>query len=391
VNISKDELVDLYWKKKLSLREIADVYNVSYSHIYNLMRRYKIPRRPSPQRIREQSANYKPVKFDKIILKGFTDKLIELERSLPKVDYSRKKQLYYVPFSKDKELTVTIVISDLHIGDSNFLHETWKSTVDNLLEFLRDLKDKYIIAKCFIVFNGDLVSGREVYKLQELQNILQRGHWQVFTAEKILKGFIAKLSEIVSVERCYFVKGTHEDISTNLMLFLKRMFKEAKYLSRGGIVDIGNKRPFYIFVSHGFGSSDYYPVSLTCIRDVTRQLLDYKTRGIDVKRVITSHSHWLSPEFILNVPWSITGGFQKWEKKFFQRPSGLIVLLCNDRDSVAIPIMPNKDVERKEKTDPMLEYRNFLLYGKILISHAKKIEKIKLGEMNVNNVKQRNS
>ncbi len=385
MKVSKEELYDLYWNKGMSRREIAsyltEVYGerITQGQVGHWLEKYGIPRRSVSEAVAlKHQKNREEVISENLLdsIDILEEKVRELEKEIEPLPLS-KSILQYFLVSKKKNITVTVVISDLHIGDSNFLYNTWKSTIGNLYVFLKYLKKEFKIKKFNIVFNGDIVSGREIFRSQELQNIIQRGHWQVFAAEIILKDFLEEVNNILEIDTCYFVKGTHEDIATNLMLLLKRMFKDkAKYLSRGGIIPIGIKNELYMFVTHGFGSSDYYPVSLACIRDVTRSVSQYRSKGYNVIRVVTSHSHWLTPEMYYDVKWSVTGGFQKWEKKFSQRPSGIIVVICNDEDSIAVPIRPDPKIEYQEKSDPLLEYRNFILYGKILLEHAKKIERV---------------
>jgi len=384
MKVSKEELYDLYWNKEMSRREIAAYLTeklgekITQGQVGYWLEKFGIPRRKAGIAIALRNRKNRGNEITEEVIdttEVLEEKIKELEQEIEPLPQS-KSILQYFLVSK-KTITVTVVVSDLHIGDSNFLYHTWKSTIDNLHEFLKYLKKTFKIKKFNIVFNGDIVSGREIFKFQELQNIIQRGHWQVFAAEIILKDFLEEVNKILEIDTCYFVKGTHEDIATNLMLLLKRMFKDkAKYLSRGGLIPIGIKNKLYMFVTHGFGSSDYYPIPLSCLRDVTRSVSQFRARGYNVIRVVTSHSHWLTPEMYYDVKWSVTGGFQKWEKKFSQRPSGIIVVICNDEDSIAVPIRPDPKIEYREKNDPLLEYRNFILYGKILLEHAKKIEKV---------------
>jgi hypothetical protein len=79
-----------------------------------------------------------------------------------------------------KDATLTVVLSDLHIGHTDFLPESFYSSVKTLDNILTKLVDVYNITNVSIVLNGDIVSGRDVYRFQELDNLVTRGHWQVF-------------------------------------------------------------------------------------------------------------------------------------------------------------------------------------------------------------------
>ena len=93
-----------------------------------------------------------------------------------------------------------------------------------------------------LVLNGDIVAGRDVYRYQYLRNIVQRGHWQVFLAEIILKETLDRLG--VKLNTAYLVKGTHDGYDFNETLMLKRAIPcvIAKYLSNGGVVNIAGKK-----------------------------------------------------------------------------------------------------------------------------------------------------
>lgn len=44
--MSKNEIVNLYWEQKLSIREVAEKLNTTYWKVWSIMEKYKIPRRP---------------------------------------------------------------------------------------------------------------------------------------------------------------------------------------------------------------------------------------------------------------------------------------------------------------------------------------------------------
>jgi hypothetical protein len=291
----------------------------------------------------------------------------------------RRNLLIPVPLSNSRDAVLTIVISDLHIGDANHLPETYWSTISNVCEVLKNIKSFYNIKTLYLVLNGDIVAGRDVYKSQELRNIIQRGHWQVFLAEMIIKDTLEKLSTIRDIDKIIFIRGTHESLANNFVLYLKRLMKnKTLYLSHGGIFNIADPiGNYYVLFSHGYGWSDAFPVSSPMMKDVLKVMNTYRERGTPIERICSSHSHWLSSGFIVeDVYWDTTGGFQKWEYTLSQRPAGAIVYLYNNGECVSIPVRPDPDIEANEKSDVGLEYKNLIYYGNYLLKHLRELEKI---------------
>jgi len=161
------------------------------------------------------------------------------------------------------------------------------------------------------------------------------------------------------------------------MLYLRKCLGNiAKYCSKYLILDIGDPIGHYnVLFSHGGGSSAYYPISFLFIRDMWKTLPQLALRDTPVERVVTSHSHWLTPELELEgFKVSVTGGFQKWEYTIQQRPSGMLLLLYWNGECSIIPIKPDPTVVRYEREEQALEYKNMGYYSQILKEHFKSYE-----------------
>jgi transposase len=421
---SREELYDLYWNKGMSLRELGNRYGVSEMTMFRWLKKLDIPTRClGCDAERYESHNKKPereeleelyVKMGFSIRKiaeqfgvhpdtvrkwireyGITKNSSDCEvmdlKDFENVDLSKYKQVqpYVVlvpePIKiKSRDATLTLVISDTHFGHSDFMPKTFYSTVNSLKQALKHIVSKYSVKAFRIVLNGDIVSGREVYATQYIDNILQRGNWQVYLAEVVFKELFDEIEKIVPVDEIYLIRGTHEAAgSENYQLYLKKAFVadgyNCKYASKGIVLDIGKPVGHYnVLFTHGFGSTDYSPVSPVCQRDLIKAIADYKLDGIPIERCCVAHSHWLTSEFeISEIPIEVTGGFQKWSRTQSQRPPGFILYLYVSQICVPIKIRPDPKIVAEERRSPNLEYENIRFYGAKLLEHYKKIEERK--------------
>jgi len=378
MTVSKEELEDMYIVQKMSIRNIAKSLKLTRGQIEGLIEHYGIETRSvseaqkiRAEKVRAEKAELAKIKIKNIVGNGIQTNFVPVKRHNLLVPLALN--------SSDKDSVVTIVISDLHIGDANHLPQSYWSCISNAVEILRIINEHYNIKKVNLVLNGDIVSGRDVFRYQEFMNLVQRGHWQIFLAEIILKDTIRRFSEIHNIDDMLFLKGTHDTAAYNFVLYLKRMFaNNTKYMSQGGLFDIGDPLGHYnVLFSHGYGWSDTAPISGPMLRDMLKALCTYRENGIIVDRVCTSHSHWISSNLEYGkLFWDVTGGFQKWELTIAQRPCGIIIYLFNNNEVVSIPIRPDRAIEDEEKSDPGLEYKNLVYYGDYLLKHLKEIENI---------------
>jgi len=406
MEITKEVLEYLYWKKNLSLKEIANELGLkSKRTVWKKFNKFGIPRRtlsqaqkvksgsmdeieiptnsnqitkPAPLQPPSTKIIYSPLDKMKKEIQGLLDVLTEI----PEVKYDKVyRENIYIPLplkllrsKKREDITLFLVMSDLHIGDSDFLPSTYWSTIDTLIEVIKELKKKFNVKNFNILLNGDIVSGREVYRFQIFRTLLTRGHWQVFLAEILLKDTMKRIEELTHVKNLYLIRGTHETLSPeNYMLYLKRCFKDVQYLGHSHILNIAEPLGNYnVLFMHGHGKSDYYPISYSVIRDIWKAI---SNSDIIVERCAVGHSHWLTTNLELEgMTFDESGGFQRWEFTRHQRPSGMLLYLYYDNEVTVIPIRPNAKIEEDEKEDPALEYKNLKYYGKMLMNHYETIE-----------------
>lgn len=378
--VNEETLREMYCGQKLSIREIARTLGASKGQIEYLLEIYNVPKRTTSEAKIVTDNKVREIKAETTI-ESLTKKVSKFHVNTDFPPVTRKNMLIPIPLShKAKDATLTLVISDLHIGDSNHLPETYWSTVSNAIEVIRNILGLYKVKKFNLVLNGDITNGVDVYRNQEFNNLIQRPHWQVFATEMVIKDTIERFNEVAKTDKIVLVKGTHDNMGNNLAMYLKRlMTAETTYLSQGGIFDIGDKNTgsYNLLFMHGYGYSNSNPVSYKMFNDARAVIEMYSGKGIVVDRICTSHTHWLSSGFIVgNLYWDVTGGYQKWEGTINQRPAGFILYLYSNNEVVSIPIRPDLDVEDKEKSDPSLNYRNYVYYGNILLRHLKEIEKI---------------
>jgi len=185
--VPEETLRELYWKQGLSIRDIAKKLGVAKSTISAWLEKAKIPTRSVSEGRKQTFINNRPKVLSNSILDSLDAITKTIEDKIEPVTYNFKDRedisvplpLKLLEHGNNEDITLTLAVSDLHLGHESHLPETYWSCIYNLGRVLKFLKNKYNILKFDIACNGDLVSGREVYKYQVFQNLIQRGHWQV--------------------------------------------------------------------------------------------------------------------------------------------------------------------------------------------------------------------
>jgi hypothetical protein len=313
----------------------------------------------------------KPVSLDPQMPAVLTTRPILIEDyTTPSLNQSppNGKGLVALLTKKGEKITVTVTLSDLHLGCTTFLPLTWYSTISGVLNFLRILKSQFKIVHTNLLFNGDVVAGKDVYDMQIFDNIVQRGHWMVQIAETLCKEVIEGITKTTGLApTVYCIKGTHEQEDENYTIYLSKLLG-AKYLSRAGVVNIADPLGGYnILFTHGTGYSEVTPVTAATIRETQAVITEYALKGIRIERINTAHTHWLA----IVGKYSVSGGFQKYQPKLSQRPSGALIDVYIDGNDVPILIAPSPEVEEKEKASGILEFTNFLFYATKLLKSLK--------------------
>jgi len=309
--------------------------------------------------------------------------LIEDLKELEPLKYEFKaRRNLWVPLpieafnSSAGDARLTLVLSDTHLGDTDHLPETFWSTVNNLKLILQVLKKRFDIPHIDVIINGDLVCGKGVFRYQEFRTLVPRGHWQTAVAEIVLKDMLKKIEEDIKVQNLYILKGTHEEHGENYAMYIKRSIANSKYGGRQMIYNLAQDLGKYnMMLTHGYGSSDYYPISYTLIRDLWKFISQYKVESVPIERVCIGHYHWLNTgQNFESFTLDCTGGFQRWEKTVSQRPCGMLLYIYFRDEVSVVPIRPNPEIVDKEMNDPALEYKNMRYYSMQLLKHLEEVE-----------------
>ena len=344
--------------------------------VRRMMDKYGIPRRSNSDAILN---HYRKMNSSVSLSEASLKALLANLEAITPVNYdppSRENLSIPVPLKcleKNRKLdaTATLVLSDLHLGHESHLPDTYWSTIGNLCRILKAASWLFNIRRTTLVLNGDIVSGVGVYRGQEFQNIVSRGHWQVFVAETVIRKTISKIENHIKINRMYLIKGTHESLESNYMLYLRKIFHPLSvYSSKSLILNIAEPIGKYnILFTHGRGRSSYYPISYEQVRNIWKAV---RQLDVPVEKVCVGHSHWLTPELDLEgVSVCVTGGFQKWEYTVPQRPCGMLLILYSEGEASVVPVRPDPEIEAREKNEPALEYKNMRYYAELLAEHMR--------------------
>lgn len=193
---TKEDIKLLYYKKGLNVDRIGGMFGVSGRTVIRHMDRWGMKRRTKEEvaamkrraRMVEDDALIGEIKeVDNPSVTAVLDKIIDALEPHYAIDtyspISRENIWLSLPLKwfmrkekKKANITLTICVSDIHLGDCNHLHGTYWSTVETLTKVLNVLADQFNIRNVFLILNGDMVSGREVYRYQVYNNLLGRGH-----------------------------------------------------------------------------------------------------------------------------------------------------------------------------------------------------------------------
>ena len=271
---------------------------------------------------------------------------------------------------KKEPLSLCIVSSDWHLGDGNHLSKTFWSCVANLMEIIKFLGGAFDIRRVVFVLNGDVVSGNFVYRGQMFRNLVQRGHWQVALAAEVLTEVLEKVEEICGVDMVHILHGTHEMMGENYAVYLfQALSRAALYHGKSAVVNIAEPIGDYnVFFTHGKGSSDYSPVSPSMTRELWHRFAQAEVR---LERASIAHTHNLTSSLYKEgVLVDVNGGFQKYEPKLTKRQCGLLLYAYTLGEVSVTEVRPDSAVERGERGDEALEWKNYQYYADRLLRWA---------------------
>ncbi len=378
----KEGIIKAY-KEGKSTCKIAEEFGCNIETIRRLLVKNKVPRRSCSGRDVESEGEECDVALDTMSAYNKTlptSQVIKLPLNLIKSVREGKKQ----------DCVLTIVLSDTHFGHSDFLRETFYSACDNMKNTIELLQDTCInVMKCNIVLNGDIVSGKDVYKLQALDNLVTRGHWQVLLAETMLRDLLSRVEDLgIHISDIYAVRGGHDEVSENYLMYLKEILKQrynTHYNSKMLVLDVGTPIGNYnVLFTHGRSMSETSPVPPVVVRDVYKLAQSYKLMGIPVERVCTGHTHNLVTDYRLEgMTFDVLGGFQRWHLSLSQRKAGFFAYLYTvEGECVPIEFQADTVIEEKEKLSPTLEFENLKFYGEKLMASYLNDEKASNSDAN---------
>ena len=339
---------------------------------------------------------------EKVWLKKTSNKTIIPEKE--DNTYSFKKQKYdFNSLTSIKEPNnlinrkLTIVLSDLHLGDKNVMINTYKSTISNLLNKIALLSTEGPFDTITVILNGDAVSGRNIFRGQEAQNIFNKGNMQILYASAYLYQLNEQLEQYANVE-WFIIKGNHDQYSGDNYAWLladklRALGLDAFYAGHEFITNLGNtEKQHWALIEHGYGGGSYYPLSYEFIRQSTKKVIETNMRQWEqglgpIERVIVGHTHWLNTNFQQDLRWAfdVSGGFQKnnrVELGMNQRPPGvLLYAFDSNKEGLSIydwkgglrlfEIPPDGEVLYNEIHDPALTLNNHSDVASVLANFYK--------------------
>jgi predicted phosphodiesterase len=277
---------------------------------------------------------------------------------------------------KEKEKVVAIAIGDTHIGDEGFIYPLWLRTTK---EIVRKIKEEQP-TKIIILGLGDYVTGNDIYRNQQYNNLLGKMPWQVSAFVEIMIEFLEDIRFVSTAPIDIKMVSGHHDIGAggNMAIAIQKEMRawnkelnmKIKYKGAQMVADIGAGKKAFCF--HGRGHSDYYPITYSPIRDVIKELTRTKA-----DLILSGHTHWFSSvRFDWGAPngikWYIIGGYQTYKAEnrqmrygITERPVGTWMFI----DGKEFEVEPNPQPEPE-----WIEFANFRYLDKILQRYLSRLK-----------------
>jgi hypothetical protein len=255
----------------------------------------------------------------------------------------------------------TIVISDLHFGDSAQLYATLRECMNRAIGVARAFEPDEIE----VVLNGDAVAGRGIYRSQEMQNALQFGADQCWWCAWEIQSWQQELG----AGRWVIVRGNHdhsmkENLAGQLVMSLRLLGVPAVYAGRTHIGNFSANEAecMWYDAAHGFGASSYYANSYESIRETWRLYIERSQNdNIRVMRFLRGHTHWLNvgQTVGLGVAIDTTGGWHRQERDKLPadtRNTGLLVYLHDGASLNVVTVEADRKLLLADTENPGLHY-----------------------------------
>lgn len=270
----------------------------------------------------------------------------------------------------------TLVVSDQHFGDAGQFYRPLMECMERGITEVNAFEPD----ETQVVANGDMVAGRGIFRLQEMQNIVQLGPEQVYWAGWQIKQWNKKFDK---EPEWHIILGNHdnsrkENLARQLVLFLRLLGINARYEDREYIGYFGDRVAAF-HAAHGFGYSSYYANSYAEIRSCWKKFIEIaQVNGIHITRFLRAHVHKinLGQEIGLDCQIDTTGGWHKQERlslEFSVQTTGFLLYLY-DPDAqpplIIKAIEANRDLLLSENKNIALHYRNMEAAGQALADVA---------------------
>jgi len=241
-------------------------------------------------------------------------------------------------------------IADTHIGDIRFLYETLISTVKRLPQRVE-----------YIIVCGDLVAGRGIYRLQELDAMPVP--YQVAAA-------CAVLSEVqqITKSKIILLSGNHDrtndgiDLTEMTYRYGKSEGLDVEWKGSEVVVKLKDER---IYLHHGFGYSRNSPHAPAYLAHLALKYAAFLERGLRITRFVHGHTHWLSHSlYYTSFMVDSLGGFQSYmkaqERLMPMSPPGGLLYTGN----TVLAVTPDQKILQREISQD-LRKRNQVLYARL--------------------------
>jgi hypothetical protein len=261
----------------------------------------------------------------------------------------------------------TVNTADWHFGDKVQLPRSWRACHERALEQYVAPFEPDVIE---FVVNGDAVAGKGIFRSQANRVILQTPEHQALLAAWEFAPLV-RLAEQIAPVRVSVLWGNHDDadlsdLARKFVEFLALLGVRATYLHTEYVGSLSaTPREDAVFqAAHGFGHSDYYPISYSGIRDLWRLHGEIaQLHGAHVRRFMRAHTHFMGIGLpvLLDCFVDIPGGWHaqtRWNLGKSIRNTGLIVYRDDGRETEVVPVYADTALLVEETKDLHLPDRN---------------------------------
>jgi len=310
-----------------------------------------------------------------------------------------REQLTWAQHSESRQRTggkATLVRSDDHYTDRAHTIRAHDQLTEKALIVLEQYQPDIIE----VLYNGDAVAGRGIYKNQEMDSCLMTGEeqgkvasWKVYQFWQVLKARFPR-----ATIKFRFTNGNHdramgEPLMPQLVVMLRALGIPAVYQGDTAILNVASVGTYHVLCEHGYGHSAISPSSPKWLSTMQEKIINLYRRGYvaekRIRRVNHGHTHFFSLglERIRDLYYDTTGGCQRNDRTSLgknSRPQGWIVYISPaGLDGILNPIgiQPDVTVQDEETDDPYLFKRNTLDCMESLERYGALLEQLGISEI----------